>query len=456
MIHRQLLKIFLILIFILTSGFGCKIVDKEVKQAMQPVTLEYWRVFDGPDDFDEIFNAYKKLHPFIGINYRKLRYSEYEAELVDALAEDRGPDIFSIHNTWVQKYKNKIEPVPPSITMAYPVVVGSVKKEIIPELRTRKSLTLTALKNKYIDAVYNDVVIDQRIFGLPLAVDTLVLYYNRDLLNNAGIAAPPAFWNRELQQNVRRLTKQDSQGQIIQSGIALGGGQNIERSADILAVLMMQNGAKMTNESGQITFHKTPAAYKDQYNPGLEALRFYSDFANPSKEVYSWNSNLPNSLEMFIQGKLAFMLGYSYHLPTIKAQGQKLNLGIAHLPQIEDSQQDINFANYWIEVVSKKSDHVDEAWDFIQFATMAENIKPYLKSTNKPSALRIVADEQLEDETVGIFASQVLTSKTWYKGKNFKAAEKIIHDMIEATATNQQDIETIIKLGSNRLQQTLY
>ena len=455
MIYKKLLKIFLVLTFILTSGFGCKIVSKEITQAMQPVTLEYWRVFDGPDDFSAIFNAYKTIHPFININYRKLRYSEYEDELIDALAEDRGPDIFSIHNTWMRKYKNKLEPIPASITMAYPVIRGTIKKEIIPELRTKKSITLIKLKNEYIDVIYNDVVLDQRIFGMPLAVDNLVLYYNRDLLNNAGIAVPSTFWNRELQQNIKRLTKLDSRGQIIQSGIALGGGANIERSADILAVLMMQNGSKLTDDAGNITFHRQYDEYKTNYNPGLEALRFYSDFANPTKEVYSWNNSLPNSLDFFIQGKLAFMLGYSYHLPTIKTSAPKLNLGIAPLPQIEGSKKSINFANYWVEGVSKKSKHINEAWDFIQFATNAENIKPYLKSTNKPSALRSVAKEQLEDEDVGIFASQVLTSKTWYKGRDFEAAEKIIHEMIEATSANEARIAEIISLGANKVQQTL-
>ena len=422
---------------------------------MKPVTLEYWRVFDGPDDFAPIFSAYKKIHPYINIKYKKLRYNEYEEELIDALAEDRGPDIFSIHNTWVNKYKNKLEPIPTSITMAYPIVRGNLKKEVIPELRTKRSITLTELKNKYIDAIYNDVVLDNSIFAMPLAVDTLVLYYNRDLLNNAGIATPSSFWNRELQQNIKRLTKLDSRGQIIQSGIALGGGVNIERSADILAALMMQNGSSMTDESGNITFHRHSDKYKTDYNPGLEALRFYTDFANPSKEVYSWNNNLPNSLDMFIQGKLAFMLGYSYHLPTINTRAPKLNLGIAPLPQIEGSSKNINFANYWVEGVSKKSKHINEAWDFIQFATNSTNVRPYLESTKKPSAIRSIANEQLEDENINVFASQVLTSKTWYKGKDFEAAENIIHEMIEAAVEDEENIIEIISLGANRVQQTL-
>ncbi|MCX6799895.1 MAG: extracellular solute-binding protein [Candidatus Falkowbacteria bacterium] len=456
----------LLFVFILTSGFGCKLVDQKTTAAMKPITIEYWRVLDGEDSFAEIIAGYNKLHPFVHINYKKFRLDEYETELLDAMAEDRGPDLFSIHNTWVQKYKNKIEPMPAAITMAYPVETGTIKKEIIPELRTTKSISLAQLKNNFVDSVFDDVVSpvdnpttkqpEDKVLGLPLSMDTLALFYNHDLFNNAGIAKPPAFWDKELQQNVKRLTKVDVKGQIIQSGIALGGSRNIERSADVLALLMMQNGAQMS-DNGYITFNIVPAVYKDQrYNPGLEALRFYSDFANPAKEVYTWSKDLNNSLDMFISGNLAMMLGYSYHLPAIKTRAPKLNLGIAPAPQIEGSASTLNFGNYWVETVSKKSKYTNEAWDFIQFAIKGENVKSYLAATKKPSALRALAAEEVDDPDIGVFASQILTSKSWYRGKNFSAVENIIYDMIDnAVLTPTDKLGEVLNNGARKAQQTI-
>jgi multiple sugar transport system substrate-binding protein len=456
----------LIFTFILTSGFGCKSISKEVKEAMQPITLNYWRVWDGPDSFSEIISAYKRIHPYITIKYRKLRYSEYEKELLEALAEDRAPDIISIHNTWVRKYQSKIEPMPDKITMAYPVVKGTIKKETVIELRTTKSITLKEIKDNFVDVVYDDVVIEtanqkggeikERVFGLPLSVDTLAMYYNKDLFNNAGIVDPPSFWNRDFQNDVKSLTKQDTRGQIIQSGVALGGSSNIERYSDILSVLMMQNGAEMLSESGTVMFASIPAAYKEQkFNPGLEALRFYTDFANPAKEVYSWNETLDNSLDMFIRGKLAIMFGYSYHLPTIKAKAPKLNFSIAPLPQIEGNMKNVNFANYWVETVLKKSEHPNEAWDFIQFAARAENVKSYLDKTKKPTALRSLIEEQAEDFDIGIFVNQLLTAQSWYKGKDANAMEEIIGEMIDDVNSGEGKIEKIISLAANKVQQTI-
>jgi multiple sugar transport system substrate-binding protein len=461
---RKIFLLLFIFIFLITSGFGCKMVDKEVQEAMKPITLEYWRVWDGPDAFEEIITAYNQLHPFIKINYKKLRYSEYERELLEAMAEDRGPDILSIHNTWVKKYQNMLAPMPDTITMAYPIVKGTIKKEVIPELRTKKSLSLGELENNFVDVVYGDVVypeivekevVGERIYALPLSVDTLAMYYNKDLLNNSGIPETPGYWNTAFQQTVKKLTKQDTKGNIIQSGVALGGSTNIERYSDILSVLMMQNGTVML-EDGRVLFHSIPSYLKnDNIFPGLEALRFYTDFANPAKEVYSWNSEMENSLNLFIQGKLALFFGYAYHLPEIKTGAPKLNFGVAKLPQIEGSSQQINFANYWVEGVSKKSEHITEAWDFVQFMASSEQVKKYLDKVKKPTALRALVNDQAADDDIKVFVEQVLTAKSWYKGDDANAAEIIIGEMIDSMVRGDDKPDNIIKLGAGRVQQTL-
>lgn len=457
--HKKIVIIFLIFIFILSSGFGCKGASTSIVAAMKPITITYWRVYDGPDAFDEIIAKYKALHPFITINYRKLRYDEYEKELLNAFAEDRGPDIFSIHNTWMKKYQSKLVPIPDSITMVFPVSKGTLKKEIVPESRTTKSISPNELKNAFVDVVSRDVILDDgKIYGLPLSVDTLAMYYNRDLFNNAGISQIPAYWNKEFLQDVKKLTKQDSKKGLIQSGAALGGSTNINRFSDLLAVLMMQSGAVMMDDGGAVMFQTTPSfAANTNYNPGVDALRFYADFADSTKESYSWNSELPNSLDMFISGNLAIMFSYSYDLATIKAQAPKLNFSIAKLPQIEGTPPtNINFANYWVEVVSKKSLFPNESWDFIQFMTKEEQAKIYFSKTKRPTALRsLIAEQKLNDE-VGIFVDQVLTAKSWYQGKNVQAAEDAIAEMIDTVTKNpDKKIQEIINTGAAKVQQTV-
>ncbi|PIR95256.1 hypothetical protein COT93_03320 [Candidatus Falkowbacteria bacterium CG10_big_fil_rev_8_21_14_0_10_37_18] len=456
---KKITVLFLLTVFLITSGFGCKGVDQETQQAMQPITLTFWSVYDDADAFQDIITKYKAIHPYITIEYRKFRYEEYETEILNAMAEDRGPDVFSIHNTWLKKYQSKLAFLPATITLPYPVVQGTIQKTVVQQMRTINSLSLTELKNNFVDVVANDVVLeDGNIYGLPLSVDTLSMYYNRDLLNNAGISLVPAYWNKEFLQDVKKLTRQNEEKEIIQSGVALGGSDNINRFSDILSVLMMQNGAVMMSDNKHVTFNAIPSSMKDSgYNPGLEALHFYTDFANPTKESYAWNSTLANSLEMFISGNLAIMFSYSYDLNTIKTQAPKLNFGVAKLPQIEGTPPtNINFANYWIESVSKKSAHQNEAWDFIQFMTKAEQVKSYLDITKKPTALRSLVGEQRNDNQIGVFADQVLTARSWYKGINAPAAENAIQEMVNATLISANDkIQNIIDTTAAKVQQTI-
>lgn len=457
---KKITILFLLALFLLGSGFGCKITDKATQAAMKPITITYWRVFDGPDAFDDIIAKYKALHPFITIDYRKLRYEEYESALLNAMAEDRGPDVFSIHNTWMRKYQTKLAPMPEKITMVYPVSQGTIKKEVIPESRTTNSISLKELKDNFVDVVSQDVILDDgKIYGLPLSVDTLAMYYNKDLFNNAGISQVPAYWNKEFIQDVKKLTKQDSKKGLLQSGAALGGSKNINRYSDILAVLMMQSGATMMSDTGQVLFQTTPSFAKNtNYSPGVDALRFYTDFADPTKESYSWSSEMPNSLDMFISGNLAIMFSYSYDLETIKAQAPKLNFSVAKLPQIEGTPPtNINFANYWVEVVSKKSPVSNEAWDFVQFITKEEQAKSYLEKTKRPTALRSLVAKQKDDNEIGVFADQVLTAKSWYHGKNVVAAEDAIAEMIDSVLKNTSDkIQEIVSTGAAKVQQTVY
>lgn len=456
----------LLAIGLMTSGFGCKIQSSQVKESMQPITLNYWRAWDEPDDFAELLAKYKVLHPNITINYRKLRYEEYEKEIINALAEDRGPDIFSIESTWLPSYQTKIAPMPEAITMVYPITKGTIKKETIYELKTNRSLTIKDLRANFVDVVADDVLIDNKIMGLPLSVDTLAMFYHKDLFNNEGIINPPAYWDKNFQDTVKRLTKRDAQGQIIQAGAAIGGGSNIERSADILAALMLQSRAPII-ENGRVVFSRKSASNSNYY-PGIDALRFYSDFANINKEVYCWDKSLNNSFDLFVRGQAAIMFGYSYHIPLIIAARRSgftggdtgqylkdLNIGISKLPQIASTSQPVNIANYWLETVSKKSQHANEAWDFVQFITRADNVTSYLDKTKRPTALRSLIEQQLSQEYLDIFASQLLTARSWYRGYDSIAANQVISGMIDGILAAPDQLEALTNLGVGKLQQTL-
>src|SRR3989344_4286697 len=82
----------LIGVFLVTAGLRCKFLTPSQQQLLEPVELTWWGIADEPANFNEVIADYRAINPNINITYRKLRYEEFENELLEALAEDRGPD----------------------------------------------------------------------------------------------------------------------------------------------------------------------------------------------------------------------------------------------------------------------------------------------------------------------------------------------------------------------------
>ncbi|MDP2656730.1 MAG: extracellular solute-binding protein [bacterium] len=411
--------------------------------ATQSITLKYWRAFDDTNTMDDIISSYTKEHPNVYIEYKKFRFEEYEKELLNALAEDRGPDIFSIHNTWVGAYRTKLAPMPDTLQVQRVGIVSSgLGSKLAGTIKTIAGYTPAFIRKTFVPAVADDVIFNDeknqpRIYGLPLAVDTLALFYNPYLFNSAGIAQPPTNWD-EFEADVKKLTIISPEThEILQAGAAFGGSRNIDRAVDILSSLMAQNGTVMS-KAGRVTLNElSPYIKNSSLNPAAEALRFYTDFAWVTKaDVYTWNTDQPNSVESFAQERAAMMFGYSYHIAQIKAKAPGLKFEVAPLPQ-KQPELKWTYANYWVEGVSEKSKYQDMAWDFIMYATSKENVKSYLETTKHPTALRELVDEQLADEQVKPFLSQVLIAGNWYHGLTPYVAEKAILDMIEIAFTQK-------------------
>lgn len=454
---------FAVISLLVLTGQGCLGGGGSQTATLPTVELEYWRVFDGKDTFDPVIDAYRAQHPNVRINYRKLRFDEYEEELVRAFAEGRGPDIFSVHNTWMREYQDLMMPMPESVTIIQQEQRGTVRREVVTVAVEKPTISQKTLNADYVEAVPEDVVLpyqpdprsaaQNRIYGLPLSVDTLALYYNRDLLDAAGIAVPPSTWT-EFQQNVTDLTAINEAGDVLQSGAAMGTAENVERAADILSLLMLQTGTQMTDERGRIAFNTIPSDVPEGVFPGLNALEFYTDFANPTKEVYTWNDSFPNSFDAFANGETAFFLGYSYHAPLIRTAAPKLNFAVAPAPQIANSRE-VNFANFWVEGVSAQTENSDWAWDFLMFAADEENVALHLSEAGKPTALRSLIDDQVEDEDLGPFAQQLLTAESWYKGSDAEAMEDAFKDMIkDFRAGTYEDPADALDLAAEKVAQT--
>jgi ABC-type glycerol-3-phosphate transport system substrate-binding protein len=449
---RGVWRVGLICLVLLTSGALCR------NSGQQPdtFTLKYWTVYTSSDDIQPVIAAFQAKYPYVLIETKTFRQEEYEDKLIEAWAQGKGPDIFSLPNSHIGAFKKLIAPIPSTLKMTSVTVKESLgRKETVVTPENVKGLSAQEVTKLFPQVVYDDVVKTNdagsaKIYGLPMSLDTLVLYYNKQLLDAANIALPAATWDDFVKQ-VPELTLKDVNDNILQSGAALGTSENVPRMFDIVSLLMMQNGATMT-EGDSVQFADQKSR-EDDTQPGVEAVDFYTSFANPAVDWYSWNADQPDGLEAFISGKTAYFLGYYYQLQAIQDRGGQLDFGIAPVPQVTvDSQSATNFANYWVESVSVNSKHQDAAWAFIQALTSNEaNVKAILTANPKPTALRSLLDDQKEDFTLAVFANQELSAQSWYAGKDPVEAEQAFTDMIDAINDGRLDSNTAVSNTADKI-----
>lgn len=453
------------LVSLLLVGAGCSFGGGAEQVQISPITLTYWRMGGTSEAFQPIIEAYRKVRPNVTIQYLDIPPVDYERKLLEALAENRGPDMFSVPINQFAAWKGKIVPMPKETTI--PTLVVNKDKKIVAVNQKSATLGLIGFRRDFTEGATRDLVMPiineetrrsegDAIWGLPFSYDTLGMYYNKSLLKKANIEKPPTNW-REVQEQTAKLTILADDGSIKQSGAAIGGGKNVLYSPDILAAIMAQLGAVVTDEQGNARFH----TYADEdrggvYPPGVEALIFYQSFANKGTQNYAWNETMPLSLDAFVTGRTAFFFGYPADMSLIRERAPGLDFGIAPLPQQNPSLQK-NIAVYPAEVVSKKSANQEVAWDFLQFASSAERMSDWLTATKRPTALRSLIESQLTNADIAPFAGQILTGRSWYRGKDWPTVEKAFHSMITWRPTERYpEYQRAVSDAAGILNSTLY
>jgi len=384
---------------------------RQLREKPPELTLTVWGI-DEQELFLENINAYEILRPNVRVDYEELDPATYEEKVINALAAGAGPDIIMFHNSWLAKHYNKIVPA------------------------VDAQLNLKTLKEIFPSVVEQDFAPDGKIRALPLYIDTLALFYNQDTFDKNGIAIPPKDW-LDFQNLLPKLRERDSAGRIIKAGAAIGGSEKtIAKSADLLMLLMLQAGAKMTDEEfTQATFASNVAGSL----PGVDALNFYAKFTDPKDIYYTWNDSLEYSLDSFTRGSTAMIFHYARERKNIKSKNPFLNFKTGEMPQPTGAEKAVNYPDYWGLAVTNNSKNQDWAWDLILYLTANDvAAETYLKTADRPPALRSLIQKYANHPELGAFAKQALSARSWPQIDK-DAIRLIFSDMISATISGQLD-----------------
>lgn len=409
---------FVLFILVLVKTFSLK------NSQPQQVNLTWWSLEEDDAAVEPLISSYRENHPNVNITFVKESQTDYRERLMSALAKGKGPDIFEFHNTWVPMFFASLAPSSQDFSNVFYPVVGS-------DLKGRNGF-----------------------LGMPLEIDTLALFINQDIFNAYG-KNPPKTWD-DLRNIAKQLTVRDTNGIIKQSGVALGATANVDYWQNILANLMLQNGADLGNPSTSL---------------GQSALTFYTNFVRSDRD---WDETLPNSTTYFINGSLAMYFGPYHEIFDIKKQNPSLHFNVVPVPQLPSLTSTIPsvaYASYWVNGVSKKSSYQSVAWDFLKFMSTSDSLRKLYQNEVKIRGFgnlypRIdMQSELLTDSFAGPFAYEAGFAKSWYLAANtFDGPDGInaqvakpYSDAIEAVVGTQGggDITNSLVTAQTVLQQVL-
>ncbi len=407
-IFQKISSICLISILVFSLS-GCRTKEPGVAVDKTERSLVIYGLEDSNDVMDPIIAKYTEQHPNYKITYRGFsNFKEYEKMILNSMAEGEGPDLFAMPNSWFVKNRKKLVPMPAS------------------------QGTVAAVRSAFVDVVAKDLVITddeglERVYGLPMYVDTLGIYYNKDQFEDKipSSGKPAITWDG-IKSNVIALTKVDQADptKFEVAGIGLGL-SNVTYGADVLKSMMLGFGATFYDDLMSKVNLSSPDANGNY--AANDALELYTSFTDPIQRHYSYNSSVGEGLsypdiDAFVMGKVSMVFGYSTTYDFIlarrnalKSQGAQVidvdAIKSAYFPQKEDPATSTLkrsvLASYFAYGVNRNSKNPEVAWDLLTTLISSELDQMYFKSTNKPTSRRdLIASEKM-DPIFGVFVGQV-------------------------------------------------
>jgi len=396
--------------------------------------LVYWGLWEPSSVMQPLIDEYESAHSGITILYSQQTYTNYESRLYTRLQQsdtssEPAPDIFRIHNTWIPKYYKYL----------YALPTATMTKE-------------TYATTFYPTATEDLTGKDGNIYAMPLEIDGLVVFYNKQLLSAAGVTTPPTDWDSFVEL-AQKLTKKSSAGKITQSGLAIGTSKNVSHAAEILSFLILEQGIDLIDETNTtVTLNTTKIE---------SVMNTYTSFAKGSNAI--WDSSLSTDLNMFFQGKLAMMIAPSWRAFEIVQSAPTIEFGTASLPQLSANQDPIYYSTYWAEAVSKSCANPKAAWDFISFLAQKEQQKAMysnaakIRAFGEPYSLVELNSELASNTYLAAVAESASEMTSWAMGDE-SFVKATLNEAITSIVEDGTDVQTALKSAetaiNNQLAQT--
>jgi multiple sugar transport system substrate-binding protein len=326
----------------------------------QAVEIEYWQyIFDARiKAMNELIKRFEAANPNIKVKHTTFPYADYQTKIAAAMPAGQGPDVVQLFYGWLDNFVGAkfLQPLPRD---AFPPEM--IEKEFYP--------IVSAMKRK------------GEYYGLPTAVRSLALFYNKKLFQEAGLdpSAPPRTLDQFLDA-ARKTVKRDGAGNMVSAGVTLDfPGQDYHWWRE--ALLRQMGGAPYGDDNRKVTYDS---------DAGAKALNWYADLQRVHKVGQA--GFMDEGQAAFRAGRAAMTIDGSFRLGAFGAI-KAFEWGVAELPAGPDGTKS-NFASYWVNAITTRptGEKLEAAKKFMAFVTSPESMQVWLEMVGELPARKAAAE----------------------------------------------------------------
>lgn len=341
--------------------------------AAQAVEIEYWQyVFDSRvKAMDQLIEEFQKANPDITVKQVTFPYADYQTRVIAANMAGSGPDVMQLFYGWLDKFVagNLLQPLP---TDTFPH--EQIESEFFP--------IVSAMKR------------GDDYYGLPTAVRSLALFYNKKLFTENGLdpESPPKTLD-EFVAAAEKIAKHDGSGNLTVAGSTLDmAGQDHQWWREVL--IRQFGGEPYSDNDRKVTYDS---------EAGVEALRFYT---NLQLEKKIGQAGFMDEGQAAFRGGMAGMtIDGTFRLGSFSTI-KDFEWGVTELPANAEGVRS-NYASYFANGISAKTEgeELEASKKFLAYITSPEAMDIWLKVVGELPARRSVAltEENLKDPVYGPF-----------------------------------------------------
>lgn len=303
------------------------------------VRLLTWKP-NQPRVWDELLAAFERENPDL------------------SLAREVGPhSSTAFHDMLIQKLKNRSRDLDVFLMdVIWPPEFGAAGWAEPLDARLSASEREAFFEGAILANTYNE-----QLFGVPLYVDSGMLYYRKDLLDRYELE-PPETWS-ELVEQAKTIVAGESREGREMVGYSGQFKQYEGLVCDMLEFVLGNGGRLIDPASGRSALH-TP--------PTLEAVRFVRhQLIGPVAPRGVLTYQEPESLDLFIQGRAIFHRNwpYAWEVSNDPERSQVVDkVAIAPLPHFEDGESHATLGG-WQVGISRYSEKKEAAWRLVHYLT---------------------------------------------------------------------------------------